>query len=206
MNYRTHILEALRDRMPIYPVGLEQGKRLAEQTAAMLLALHSVTRPAVDVRNLARFPGVVITTVPDLAVPSMAEFADGQWFIAIRGKDHLTRRRFSVAREFWQVLVDSRPIFDTDGATARTWMRLCADHFAASLLMPEAWVCDTWVRGVREVSYLAGYFLVSREAMTRRLRDLGLSDTLVRQARSAQSSTKQSSTTSRGRRLCPAAA
>ena len=49
-----------------------------------------------------------------------------------------------------------------------------ADHFAASRLMPRAWVQRKWDDGTRDVAALARTFDVSRSAMRYRLSALGL--------------------------------
>jgi Zn-dependent peptidase ImmA (M78 family) len=194
MTHTTHTLRELRQLMPEHQLSLAEGRERAEQHAALLLALGGATQPGSDLRPMATLLGVELTVAPDLAVSGMHEFVRGRWLIAIRGRDHITRRRFTLARELWHVVTDSRDdLFVTaDAAQLGHWARECADYFAACLLMPKAWVYQAWARGIRDIRFLAAHFVVSRPAMARRLRDLGLTT-------KPQPDAHGSTTTTRGR-------
>jgi Zn-dependent peptidase ImmA (M78 family) len=169
-----HLRRELWQLTPDHPITLDDGLRLTERYASLLLTLSGINRPAVDLGTLARLLGVEVTVIPDLAISGMAEFVDGQWLILLRGSDHFTRQRFALARELWHVLAEGHIRFRADEHTARRWTQQCREHFAACLLMPAGWVYKAWARGLREPRYLAGHFLVSRIAMTRRLQHLHL--------------------------------
>ncbi len=62
----------------------------------------------------------------------------------------------------------------SQGKPDRHKAEMVCDYFAACLLMPRPWVKVAWSRGVQDVSDLAAVLLVSRTAMSLRLRQLGL--------------------------------
>ncbi|MFL6072788.1 MAG: ImmA/IrrE family metallo-endopeptidase [Mycobacteriales bacterium] len=170
----THIITELRRLIPSQPLSLEQGIELAEQQAIRLRELLGSSQPLVELRSLTQLPDIDFRLVPDLAVAGMSECVGGSWLIVLRGRDDLITRRFMLAREFWRVVMGGEAAFDADERMGPQWTARAAEHFAASLLMPRAHVYEAWARGMRQVSYLAGCFLVSRDMMRRRLETLGL--------------------------------
>ena len=68
-----------------------------------------------------------------------------------------------------QTLRNMTPTRPLDAAGARQIAKLQASHFAATLLMPKAWLTQLWGEGVQDLQALADAFDVSTMAMRRRL-------------------------------------
>ncbi|GAB3428694.1 ImmA/IrrE family metallo-endopeptidase [Flindersiella endophytica] len=176
---KIDIIEEMRRLLPQRALDVQEAQLVAEYQALRLLELLGLTTPAVDVGIITELPQVSVKIRSKLAASGLAGRHDGRWVIAIREEDHLCRRRFTLARVFKMIIDDElhetlyQPSFS--GSTIDVAETAC-DTFAANLLMPRAWVHEAWQHQSRSVGQLAALFCVSRVAMGRRLRDLGLVD------------------------------
>ena len=94
------------------------------------------------------------------------------------------RQRFSLAHEFKHIL--DAPFGDVlypgwRGLSGEDRAEHAANHFAACLLMPKAWVRrEYFTHGMTSLPKLAAYFEVSQAAMRYRLESLGVVQPAVR--------------------------
>lgn len=171
------VLAVLRAKAPRRALSPHEAARIAEWQATALLELANLTEPPSPSALIAELPRVLVQTDVDLPVSGCTTWQDGRWLIVLCGSEPRSRQRFSLAHEFKHA-VDHRYrqllYVDRPGMEADRQAELAADVFAASLLMPRAWVKRAWGDGVQRVSHLSQLFAVSPEAMARRLRELGL--------------------------------
>lgn len=166
---------------------VEQIQRMAER----LLALSGRTRPPVVLKAVARSMGVrLYRDLYDLEGNRVFDFPVTEEGIGVRsGKTALiryrvrgvpsTRQRFTVAHELGHIVLhveddDADDVWLSSGVLALDPQKEAeADRFASELLMPEVWVHEHVVRGLR-FPWLCAKFHVSKSAMSRRLEELGL--------------------------------
>lgn len=178
-NTRHSHLRELRKLMPNRPVRLAEAIRVAELQAIRLLHLSGVTAPPVPDRVVSGFPRVRVEKVYPLGVSGATAWQTGCWQILLNAGEPRTRQRFSAAHELKHVIDHPFVKFAYPAvATLDSHRRQeqVADFFAATLLMPRAWVKRAWGQGIQDEAELAQLFHVSREAMRYRLRSLGLTE------------------------------
>jgi Zn-dependent peptidase ImmA (M78 family) len=173
------LLTTLRNFVPARPLGYAESLRLAELQAARLLAASGIEQAPV--------PESIISDLPRLRViydrgfsssgSTAWSWSKGVWQLAINAFEPRYRQRFSIAHEFKHILDDPYkgllyPPLPTISSHDRQ-ERIC-DYFAACLLMPAPLVRAAYRYGLRTVPALATHFVVSQEAMKRRLEALGL--------------------------------
>ena len=96
------------------------------------------------------------------------------WAVALRTEEAPVRQRFSLAHECKHILDDSH-IDRLYGGASDEWVEAICNLFAASLLMPRAWIKADWAsRQIQDVGRLARRYEVSWSAMDFRLDQLGL--------------------------------
>lgn len=172
-------ITALRALQPARALTKVEAHAVAERQAETLLALMDVVEPPVPQSVIADVPGVDVDAVRDWPTSGMAVHTGRHWRIVVNHGESPERQRFSLAHEFKHVLDDPfvdahQPYFDS-GHHTRHVERIC-NYFAASLLMPRAWLERDWQEGMRNLDELARRYYVSLEAMGRRLHELGLTD------------------------------
>lgn len=167
----------LRALLPDRAVTWNEAHSVAERQAALLLDLSHIGEPPVPQFVISSLPGIVVDWREEWPTSGMAVRAATGWRIVLNKTEPRQRQRFSLAHEFKHVLDD--PAIDRTQAhlqpnrQAQRAERLC-NYFAACLLMPRPWVKHDWYGGQRGVRALARRYCVSEEAMTTRLRELGL--------------------------------
>lgn len=171
------ILARLRAISPRRALTWSEVHSVAEQQATALLLLHHVHEPAVPQFVISSLPGIVVERREQWPTSGMSVQADGLWRIVVKSSESRQRQRFTLAHEFKHVIDD--PIIERlfrhlpeDQRHDRA-ERLC-NYFAACLLMPRGWIKADWCSGLQDVGALARRYYVSREAMTTRLSELGL--------------------------------
>jgi len=144
----------------------------------------------VPVDRIAKKLGILLATLPgDDEISGAIVRKDGHVVIAVNPAHHINRQRFTIAHElghyFFHVGLEQHVDQDfriawrnADSSKAVNWTEIEANQFAAQLLMPTAFLEDDLdelqVIDKRAVLLLAGKYVVSREAMTIRLSQLGL--------------------------------
>ena len=135
--------------------------------------------PPVPVNELATFLGfqvVPLTLVPDefSALVSIREK-----LIGINGRHHRHRQRFSICHELAHILLHHPP---ESRCTPRQILiyNLEADECAAELLMASRLVRH-WFHKISNAAELSSIFDVSEEAMKRKLEQLGLLGSSIRE-------------------------
>lgn len=175
----TTLLSQLRAVIPTRPLTLSEGLRLAELQAAKLLAAQGITRAPVPETVITRIPRVRVTRENRLPISGATHWSRGVWAITVNADEPLTRQLFTLAHEFKHAL--DAPTADLlypavrDLTSEQRAEQVC-DYFAASLLMPRAWVKRAVYGGTTDPARLAAMFSVSLPAMRRRLQALGLVD------------------------------
>jgi hypothetical protein len=163
-------LARLRSLNPHRGLELEEALGIAERQAATLLQLSGISEGPVPLTVLSDLPRIELVTEADLPSSGMSYWTNEAWRLVARAGEHPNRQRFSLAHEYKHVI--DHPCRDLLYADHRT-RELVADHFAACLLMPRAWITRAWCAGEQNITALADLFVVSPAAMERRLRTLG---------------------------------
>lgn len=173
-----NLVALLRRRLPGRALRFYEHLMLAEKQATALHELLRQTGPAADLAWLTRLKKVTVVMQPRWkmeGLSGMSTWDDGRWIIGInRGNSH-ARRRFTLCHEFKHVLDADRDKITYAGLDANQ-REAIADWFAASYLMPKAWLRRAWTGGLQDPDALAGLFGVSLPAMEKRLRYLGYVD------------------------------
>jgi predicted transcriptional regulator len=171
------IMTQLRDQMPLRPLSRVEAMRIAEQQALLLLKLSGVKSQPIPDSVITDLPRIHVERLPASPVSGAAHWSSGRWFIVLHAADVPGRQRFTLAHEFKHVL--DNPFIhllypESDGISRRELAEQVCDHFAASLLMPKAWVRREYNEGLTDVRVMARLFNVSLLAMQVRLVRLGL--------------------------------
>lgn len=175
----TSIITTLRDSVPIRALTYIEALHTAELQAARLLSLSGLSEPP--------FPGSVISELERVQVERVfpapasgaSQWSRGRWIILLNGAERPERQRFSLCHEFKHIL--DNPFIEVlypataSMSSAERAEQVC-DHFAACLLMPRSWVKRSWTTGTQELRALARQFDVSRQAMSVRLSQIGLTE------------------------------
>ncbi len=171
------VIAALRALLPARTVTWAEEHSVAERQATALLRLLHIEEPPVPQFVISSLPGIVVDRRADWPTSGMAVRVPSHWRIVLKADEPRQRQRFSLAHEFKHVLDD--PVIErlhthlTPPERHERAERLC-NYFAACLLMPRAWIKRDWCRGLQRPGALARRYYVSREAMTTRLSELGL--------------------------------
>lgn len=180
---RKSIIRDLRSIRPARPyIDKNEALVVAQEQAHSLLQYLDIATPAVDVGLLTQLPRIHVVVDSDLrhrGLSGASGWHDGRWLIMINKNDSLTRRRFTLAHEFKHILdapMEKRAYrnLGADEEDRKAILEEVADCFAANLLMPQLFVVHALRGDIRDVHRLAALFMVSPVAMSRRLRDLGL--------------------------------
>ena len=173
-----HLLAALRELMPrrITPLSPDEALQIAERQAIRLrreLGLHAT--PILPTSIVGALPFVRVTHEPLLPTPGVLLDTDLGWVIALNAEDIQARQRFTTLHELKHLLDD--PFVGEQRAPAAE--RIC-NHFAACALMPRALIKRDWGNRIQQPDRLALRYGVSRQAMSIRLRSIGLAVPLQR--------------------------
>lgn len=178
------VIADLRAVCPHRPLTFSEGLRVAELQANRLLHAAGVRAPAVPDSVVTDLPRVTVERVGRIPVSGSVRWSKGLWMIALNRHEPAVRQRFSLAHELKHVL--DAPFGevlypDWRGLSAEERTEQVANHFAACLLMPKAWVQRTYFdHGVMSLPRLATSFAVSQAAMRYRLESLGVVAPIVR--------------------------
>lgn len=171
------VIAQLRALVPSRAMTWSEAHSLAERQAALLLDLLFIDEPPVPQFVISSLPGVVVDWREDWPTSGMAVQGPHHWRIVLRADEPRQRQRFTLAHEFKHLLDDvviqQMSLHLPPEQRQERAERLC-NYFAACLLMPRPWVKHDWCGGMQRVGPLARRYYVSREAMTTRLSELGL--------------------------------
>lgn len=157
----------------------------AEAVAKRVLAVANAKEPPVDLDRVTRvlhIP-VIAWSFPDALSALLADTEDDGFVIGVNRWHHLNRRRFSVAHECGHAVMRHKAGFFLDFTDVDPFGDLGrprykderdANTFAAALLMPRNWLRDDVGNGFNDAATLAARYRVSEEAMSFRLRNVGL--------------------------------
>jgi len=164
--------------MPTRPLEQTEALHIAELQATRLLALGDVQAPPVPEGLIDAMPRVKVERLSPLAVSGYTTWSKGRWLIVLNRAEPFTRQRFSLFHEA-KHLLDHPFIAEAygrvRGQSSAEWAERVCDHFAASVLMPKAWVKALYCHeGIQQLPILARRFGVSQAAMRVRLLNLGL--------------------------------
>lgn len=182
------------DDMPSGASGNQWTTRRAQrkQRAAALLEQAGVLGPPVPVEQLARMCGAMVRYVPfEGEISGMLYHEDGQSIIGVNALHSPTRQRFTIAHELGHLELHQQERFHLDrnfrtlhrdqhSAEASDTNEMEANDFAATLLMPAAWLERELVGRTidyeqdEELRSLADRYRVSLQAMIFRLVNLGV--------------------------------
>jgi hypothetical protein len=149
--------------------------------AERLLKAAGATRAPISLRDVVSFLNLSLVErrrEPFGSEAALVPLGDGH-AIEVRGTSGERRLRFTIAHEIGHFLLHpGRAVTERGGATNRATARLEheADQFAAELLMPEHLVRQAVLEDGADARRLADRFDVSAQAMSLRLRRLGLAE------------------------------
>jgi hypothetical protein len=178
------VVAELRSVCPHRALTFIEGLRVAELQANRLLEAVELVEPAVPDTVVTDLPRITVERVARIPVSGSVRWSKGLWVIALNRLEPTVRQRFSLAHEFKHVL--DAPFGEIlypgwRGLSADDRTEQAANHFAACLLMPKAWVRrEYFTYGLTSVPKLAARFEVSQAAMRYRLESLGLVQSAVR--------------------------
>ena len=178
----SNVIRELRKLMPARAVTLSEAYAVAEQQATRLLASQRIRSVPVDLNSLMNLPRLKVVSQPRHAMPTLAgftEWQDGQYVVVINRTNSVYRRRFTFGHELkhvmdWTLRKTAYARLSNDPDKTDRHVERIADYFAACLLMPRPWLKRHWYQGYQDVEALAQMYGVSIEAMTIRLKYLGL--------------------------------
>jgi hypothetical protein len=174
----SKILYQLRALAPSELRDADETIRLAGDQARDLLAALKLDEPPILESSIVAVLDINIDRFcPYPASGDVIEWRLGAWAILINSCEPRLRQRFTLAHQLKHVL--DKPLepdlYRKFGSTEALRQReRAADHFAAEVLMPRAWVECAWRAGSRSIPVLAKTFEVSYSAMQVRLWVLGL--------------------------------
>ena len=178
------VIAELRGLTPHRSLTLVESLRVAELQANRLLEAAGIREPAVPDSVVTDLPRVAVERVGRIPVSGSVHWAKGLWVIALNRHEPAARQRFSLAHELKHVL--DAPFGEAlypewRGLSAHDRAEQVANHFAACLLMPKAWVRRYYFNhGVMSLPRIAARFAVSQPAMRYRLESLGMVRSIVR--------------------------
>ena len=187
----TSIIRGLRSLTPARPLNVTDARQIAELQANHLRRRTGDHSPHFDTDAIERLPKIkVIRSANPKDFGSkhsgftQYRYDTKAWRIKIRSDEALVRQRFTLCHEFKHVLDIPLRHFACAGIAHRIdskrQVEAICNHFAATLLMPKAWVGRLWGEGTQDLQALAYTFDVSRMAMRIRLTSLGLIDRSAR--------------------------
>lgn len=187
-NPTTSTLASLRALVPDRRLTRQEVRQLTERQATRLRAhLGEQDVPFFDEARLRELPRIRVEWDADLPTSGMTVWDGDCWVLAVNSGEAATRQRFSLLHEFHHAVshgVRHRLFGHTAGHCQ--FAESTADHFAACVLMPKMLVKRHWGRGPRSTRKMAELFGVSPQAMSYRLRDLGLLEERQRCSRKTQ--------------------
>lgn len=168
---------------------MSQRYRYIEEISESVLRKSSFFKPGFDVEKLAKKLGVLIHPANlDHGVSGLFVRIEGKPVISVAKSEDPKRVRFTIAHELGHFILHSnrKDLFvdhspkilfrDSASSTGEELIEREANHFAASLLMPEKLITEQ-IKMVskknEQVSALAKKFKVSEMAMSFRLSNLG---------------------------------
>lgn len=165
----------------------------SEDAALAILAECGIVEPPVDVEEIARRKGALLSFGPlDADVSGMLFRDGGTVLIGVNSAHSSTRQRFTIAHELghWSLhkgnmIIDTLQVNfrDKTSSLATDRKEIEANAFAADLLMPERFIFEEVSRLIKSdslrneeqlITQLAQRFVVSRESMSYRLVNLGI--------------------------------
>jgi Zn-dependent peptidase ImmA (M78 family)/DNA-binding XRE family transcriptional regulator len=159
--------------------------REPESAAKHVLTMAAVEDPPVDLDRVTRalhIP-VIAWSFPDALSALLADTEEGGFVIGVNRWHHPNRRRFSIAHECGHAVMRHRAGFYLDFTDvdpfgdprkSRFVDERAANAFAAALLMPSKWLRSDVKTDLDDVATLAARYRVSEEAMSFRMRNVGL--------------------------------
>jgi Zn-dependent peptidase ImmA (M78 family)/DNA-binding XRE family transcriptional regulator len=156
-----------------------------EDAAEAVRKLAGLEEPPTDLDRVTRamhIP-VIAWNFPDSLSALLADTDAGGFVIGVNRWHSSNRKRFSIAHECGHAILRHRAGFyleftDVDPFGEPKQMRYkdetSANAFAAALLMPKAWLRQDVREGLEDPATLAARYRVSEEAMSYRLRNVGL--------------------------------
>lgn len=178
------VIADLRQLTPHRPLTVAEALRVAELQAARLLVAQGITEPPVPESVIGTLPRVQIERAGWMEDSGCVGWSKGRWVIVLNRSEPRVRQRFSLAHEAKHIL--DAPFGNTlypawRGMTTGERAEQAADHFAACLLMPKAWVRRAFYNeGFSDPRALAARFDVSLPALRVRLGSLGMLEGTIR--------------------------
>lgn len=141
------------------------GTDKSHHVANRVLKTLGITRPAVDVHDVARRLGIVVKEPPVHPVAGEITSTENSALVQLNGIEPPVRRRFTLAHEIGHLLLHPSGRRFRDVTFEGNPEESEANQFAADLLMP-LWMLDAYASAYgNNVAMLAKTFAVSQHAM-----------------------------------------
>jgi len=133
-------LADLRAVSPHHATNLRVAMRLGHQQAELLREILNIHGTGLPLERITCLPGVTVTAINDLPVPSTAFWGNGHWNIHIREQDRPETQRFNALHELKHIIdhPGRRAARADDARLSDEDEELIADHFATCVLTGEA--------------------------------------------------------------------
>ena len=139
-----------------------------EDQANNLLSANGVIQPPVPLDLVSRLDperSVEIRFLPLHAHYGAVWLVGDEWVLHLNENQPLLMARFVAFHEGYHIVCHASGLYEADSADGcRPFTEATADYFAASVLMPRAWVLDYWPR-VRNVARMAQIFQAPERAV-----------------------------------------
>ena len=109
---------------------------------------------------------IEVRHLPLIATHGAVWFLNTCWLIHLNSNDSLVRQRFTLYHEIFHVLAHSQgnPLFKHRGSDNINFNEILADHFSASMLIPQEMLPEYWME-YKDIELLADIFKVPKTVM-----------------------------------------
>ena len=152
--------------------------RLVESLANKYIQKAELNQPPVNadlVREIDINPNIELRKLPMKSYHGAVWQLEDAWVIHLNDKDSPVRQNMTLFHEVFHILAHRRstPIFRKQIGSGGEFNEMLANHFAASIMMPKAWIREKWAE-VGDVNKMVEIFQVSELAMWIKLRQMNL--------------------------------
>ncbi|HWP82321.1 MAG TPA: ImmA/IrrE family metallo-endopeptidase [Bacteroidota bacterium] len=166
------MMQFLDNGRGISTIRFEQCEQVAAETLGAFQSAGNPLKLPIDIEQIASMMEYQVVRLTDVPDEFSAIVSTRDRLIGINAAHHRHRQRFSIGHELGHILLDHPP----EAKRSRIQIDLDnreADYCAAALLMPKTIVRE-FAERTSNVTELSRVFDVSKEAMARRLKLLGI--------------------------------
>lgn len=178
------VLSSLRALLPPRSLQFDDGLRIAERQAELLLRLRHIDGLPVPMAVIGDLPKITIVydrNLPTHATSGVSDWDEHRrtWVISLNPCEPRSRQRFSGLHEYKHIVDYGHPGFAAGTPRSIYGLRpteYIADYFAGCVLVPKRLLQRAFFDGIQHPSDLAQLFDVSSKAIRVRLLQVGLAE------------------------------